>query len=109
MTSPIADGVLAATHRLVQQAMSGQWQEVPKTVEERRVLLDKLSASASPQDQQWLSALKQAMAESDAAVAKMSATDGVSPVLTTMPQVSTPAQSAESFVDSTMDMIRGSR
>ena len=71
MTSPIADGVLAATHRLVQQAMTGQWQDVPKTVQERRVLLDKLSASASPQDQQWLGALQQAMAESDAAVAQM--------------------------------------
>jgi hypothetical protein len=102
MTSPIADGVLAATQRLVQQAMSGQWQEVPKTIEERRVLLDKLSASASPQDQQWLGALKQAMAESDAAVAKMSAAAPVA-----APSVT--AQSAESFVDSTMDMIRGSR
>jgi len=109
VTSPIADGVLAATHRLVQQAMSGQWQEVPKTVEERRVLLDKLSASASPQDHQWLSALKQAMAESDAAVAKMSAVEGVSAPLASIPQTSAPAQSAESFVDSTMDMIRRGR
>jgi hypothetical protein len=71
MTSPIADGVLAATHRLVQQAMSGQWQDVPKTVEERRALLDQLSSSASPQDQQWLLALRQAMAESDAVVAAL--------------------------------------
>lgn len=71
MSSTIADGVLAATHKLVQQAMMGQWQEVPRTVEERRVLLDRLSSSATAQDQQWLSALKSAMAESDAAVAKM--------------------------------------
>src|SRR5688572_8640678 len=105
MTSPIADGVLAATHRLVQQAMSGQWQEVPKTIEERRLLLDKLSASASPQDQQWLGALKQAMAESDAAVAKMSAAVPPGQVAASV----APAQSAESFIDSTMDMIRGSR
>ena len=41
MTSPIADGVMAATHKLVQQAMTGQWQDVPKTIEERRVLLDR--------------------------------------------------------------------
>ena len=113
MTSPIADGVLAATHRLVQQAMSGQWQEVPKTIEERRVLLDKLSASASPQDQQWLGALQQAMAESDAAVAQMSALDRLSavsgPASTMSATPAAPAQSAESFVDSTMDMIRGSR
>ena len=71
MASPIADGVMAATHRLVQQAMSGQWHEVPKTMEQRRALLDQLNATASPQDQQWLSALKQAMAESDAVVARI--------------------------------------
>jgi hypothetical protein len=71
MSSPIADGVMAATHRLVQQAMTGQWQDVPKTIEERRVLLQQLSAAATPQDQLWLSALKQAMAESDAVVASM--------------------------------------
>lgn len=105
MTSPIADGVLAATHRLVQQAMSGQWQEVPKTIEERRLLLDKLSASALPQDQQWLGALRQAMAESDAAVAKMSAGAQVAPAHVSV----SPAQSPDNIVDSTMDMIRGSR
>lgn len=71
MSSIIADGVLAATHKLVQQAMTGQWQDVPKTVQERRELLNNLSASASPQDRQWLGALQQAMAESDAAVAKI--------------------------------------
>ena len=76
MTSPVADSVMAATHKLVQQAMSGQWHEVPKTVEERRVLLDRLAASAAPQDQQWLSALRQAMVESDAAVQKMAAAAG---------------------------------
>ena len=75
MSMNVADSVLAATHKLVQQAMTGQWQEVPKTVEERRVLLDRLSASASPADHSWLSALKQAMAESDAAVAKMASAE----------------------------------
>jgi recombinational DNA repair ATPase RecF len=106
MTSPIADGVMAATYKLVQQAMTGQWQDVPKTIEERRVLLDQLSASATAQDQQWLSALKQAMAESDAAVAKM--TDA--PTLT-LPRVAgegTASRRAES-VDGMLDMIRGSR
>jgi hypothetical protein len=76
MTSPLADGVMAATHKLVQQAMTGQWQDVPKTIAERRVLLDRLTANATPQDQQWLSALKQAMAESDAAVANMTRSAG---------------------------------
>jgi hypothetical protein len=77
MTAPIADGVMAATHKLVQQAMTGQWQEVPKTIQERQELLAKISSTASPQDQQWLSALRQAMSESDAAVAQMAAGAGV--------------------------------
>lgn len=105
MTSPIADGVLAATHRLVQQAMSGQWHEVPKTIEERRVLLDKLSASASPQDQQWLGALRQAMAESDAAVAAMTKARDAQPIAAAPVAVS----AATNTVDSTLDFIRGSR
>lgn len=71
MSAPIAEGVMAATHKLVQQAMTGQWQEVPKTIQERRDLLAQLSSSARPQDQQWLSALRQAMSESDAAVAQI--------------------------------------
>lgn len=76
MTAPIADGVMAATHKLVQQAMTGQWQEVPKTVQERRDLLAHISSTARPQDQQWLNALRQAMTESDAAVAQMASAAG---------------------------------
>jgi hypothetical protein len=78
MTAPIADGVMAATHKLVQQAMTGQWQEVPKTIQERRDLLARISSTARPQDQQWLSALHQAMTESDAAVAQMASAAGAS-------------------------------
>jgi hypothetical protein len=104
MTSPIADGVLAATHRLVQQAMSGQWQDVPKTVEERRVLLDRLSAGASPQDQHWLSALKQAMAESDAVVASLTPA-GMPERTPAVAQASDAQKPAE--VDVVMDMILG--
>jgi hypothetical protein len=111
MTSPIAEGVLAATHRLVQQAMSGQWQEVPKTVEERRVLLDKLSASASAQDRQWLSALKQAMAESDAAVASMTGQGlgarGAGPGSESAKLSPAPNSTVE--VDTMMNMIRASK
>ncbi len=81
MTSPIADGVMAATYKLVQQAMRGQWQDVPKTVEQRRVLLDQLTASATPQDQQWLAALQQAMGESDAVVSKIVQAGASSPAL----------------------------
>ncbi|AMN46590.1 hypothetical protein ACG33_05655 [Steroidobacter denitrificans] len=70
--SSIADPVLAATCKLVHQALHGQWQEVPRTLQERRVLLQDATAQALPQDRAWLDALKQAMAESDAAVAQMS-------------------------------------
>lgn len=107
MVSPIADGVLAATQRLVQQAMSGQWQDVPKTVEERRVLLDKLAAGATAQDQQWLSALKQAMAESDAVVASM--TPGTGATNAGLGVQAPAAQSTTSEVDAMLGMIRGSR
>jgi hypothetical protein len=109
MTSPIADGVLAATHRLVQQAMSGQWQEVPKTVEERRVLLDKLTAGASPQDQQWLGALKQAMAESDAAVASMTHGPAVVAGASSSTAHPAPAQTPADEVDAMLGMIRASK
>lgn len=101
MTSPMADGVMAATYKLVQQAMTGQWQDVPKTIEERRLLLEQLSASATAQDQQWLQALRQAMAESDAAVAKMKDAPTAS-----LPRVR--GEGTES-VDGMLDMIRGSR
>jgi hypothetical protein len=109
MTSPVADSVMAATHKLVQQAMSGQWQEVPKTVEERRVLLDRLAASAAPQDQQWLSALRQAMVESDAAVQKMAAAacgSGLSPTTASPTEVG-PTGADTDAVSAVMDMIKG--
>lgn len=113
MSSVIADGVLAATHKLVQQAMTGQWQDVPKTVQERRELLNNLSASASPQDQQWLGALQQAMAESDAAVAQMAAS---APVTLNASQGSADATDSgvtdtpnTAAVDSMMEMLKKSR
>ena len=105
MSSPIADGVMAATHKLVQQAMSGQWADVPKTVNERRAMLDKLSATATPQDQQWLSALRQAMAESDAVVASMNPGMKFEAAVS----VQQPASSPSNIVDDVMDMIKGSR
>jgi hypothetical protein len=109
MTSPVADSVMAATHKLVQQAMSGQWQEVPKTVEERRVLLDRLAASAAPQDQQWLSALRQAMVESDAAVQKMAAAAGESGCRSGFSPTTEvgPTGADTDAVSAVMDMIKG--
>ncbi|HEY0685986.1 MAG TPA: hypothetical protein VGD45_26825 [Steroidobacter sp.] len=111
MSSIIADGVLAATHKLVQQAMTGQWQDVPKTVQERRELLNNLSASASAQDRQWLGALQQAMAESDAAVAKIApanVTLNLNPAShgPVAAAADTPSSAA---VDSMMELLRQSR
>jgi len=109
MNSSSADGVLAATQKLVQQAMTGQWQDVPKTVQERRELLNNLSASASPQDRQWLGALQQAMAESDAAVAQMAAT---APAAQNLPQALAPSGEQTpntAMVDSMMEMLKKSR
>lgn len=114
MSSTIAEGVLAATHKLVQQAMTGQWQDVPKTVQERRELLNNLSASASPQDRQWLGALQQAMAESDAALAKiappdlmpLSSANGQSQGTAASGVVDTPDAAA---VDNMMELLRQSR
>jgi len=111
MTSAIADGVMAATHKLVQQAMTGQWQDVPRTVEQRRELLHQLTASATPQDQHWLGALQQAMAESDAVVSKLasaSAPAQAAPVVAPATSASD-SNGAIDTVDSTMDLIRGSR
>ena len=105
MSSVIADGVLAATHKLVQQAMTGQWQDVPKTVQERRELLNNLSASASPQDRQWLGALQQAMAESDAAVAQMAA--AAPATQNPGPGINDPPDTAA--VDNMMEMLKKSR
>jgi recombinational DNA repair ATPase RecF len=117
MSSVIAEGVLAATHKLVQQAMTGQWQDVPKTVQERRELLNNLSASASPQDQQWLGALQQAMAESDAAVAQMAANaPTIAPATLNASQGSAEATDSgvtdtpnTAAVDSMMEMLKKSR
>lgn len=108
MTSAIADGVMAATQRLVQQAMSGQWNEVPKTVEHRRALLDQLSASASPQDRQWLGALQQAMAESDAAVNAMSQAEAGETAVASLPQTQAApsTDSGSPLVSSTLEMLR---
>jgi hypothetical protein len=104
MTAPIADGVMAATHKLVQQAMTGQWQEVPKTIQERRDLLARISSTARPQDQQWLSALRQAMTESDAAVAKMAQAANAS-VDPARPSAVGPASAGQSVVTEQSDAV----
>jgi recombinational DNA repair ATPase RecF len=107
----MADGVMAATHKLVQQAMQGHWHDVPKTLEQRRALLDQLSAAASPQDRQWLDALKQAMAESDAAVAKIAAVDVAQAAggATGRIDASIAAGTTNGQIDTTLDMIRAAR
>jgi hypothetical protein len=63
--------VMAATEKVVHQALNGAWNEVPRTLEARRELLNQLSASAGGGDQSWLAALQQAVAESDSALQAM--------------------------------------
>lgn len=109
MTSPIADSVMAATHKLVQQAMQGDWHDVPRTLEQRRALLNQLNATASPQDRQWLDALRQAVVESDAAVAKIAAVDAPQMTGTLDASLARPVANAAASVDVTLDMIRGGR
>jgi hypothetical protein len=104
MSAPIADSVMAATYKLVQQAMTGQWQDVPKTIQERRDLLDRISSTARPQDQQWLSALRQAMTESDAAVAKMAAT-AASPAVSVGSALAEQSVDTRDPVSTVMDML----
>lgn len=109
MTSPIADSVMAATHKLVQQAMQGDWHDVPRTLEQRRALLSQLSATASPQDRQWLDALQQAVVESDAAVAKIAAVDAPQMPATRDVALTPRVANTAASVDATLDMIRGGR
>jgi hypothetical protein len=66
-------GVLAATDKLVQQAGQGDWQSADKTVADRRMLLEQLSKQGpQPGEHDFLRALREAAAESEAALAKMS-------------------------------------
>jgi hypothetical protein len=66
-------GVLAATDRLVQQAGQGDWQSADKTVADRKMLLEQLSKQGpQPGEHDFLRALREAAAESEAALAKMS-------------------------------------
>jgi hypothetical protein len=104
MSAPIADSIMAATHKLVQQAMTGQWQEVPKTIQERRDLLAHISSTARPQDQQWLSALRQAMTESDAAVTQMAEVAAV-PASPVGPPSAGPSAESTDQVAAVMDML----
>jgi DNA-binding GntR family transcriptional regulator len=67
----LASSVLAATEKVVAQALEGAWSEVPRTLAARRELLNQLAAQAAPADQAWLAALQQAVAESEQALQAM--------------------------------------
>lgn len=71
VSSALASSVMAATEKVVSQALEGAWGDVPRTLEQRRELLNQLSAQANKGDQAWLVALQQAVAESDTAVQAM--------------------------------------
>jgi hypothetical protein len=66
-------GVLAATDRVVQQANVGDWPAALKSSQDRRALLEQL-VNQEPQSGEhgFLRALRDAAAESDAALATMS-------------------------------------
>ncbi len=66
-------GVLAATDKLVQQVGQGDWQSADKTIADRRLLLEQLSKQGpQPGEHDFLRALREAAAESEAALATMS-------------------------------------
>jgi hypothetical protein len=71
-------GVLAATDRVVQQANVGDWPAAIKSSQDRRLLLEQLT-NQEPQagEHGFLRALRDAAAESDAALATMSASTPV--------------------------------
>ena len=66
-------GVLAATDKVVQQANVGDWSAAKKSSDDRRLLLEQLTAQ-EPQvaEHGFLRALREAAAESDVALARMS-------------------------------------
>ena len=71
MSFALASSVMAATEKVVRQALEGAWSDVPCTLEHRREVLDQLSAKVDAGDRAWLTALRQAVAESDTAVQAM--------------------------------------
>jgi hypothetical protein len=72
MNKVLTDSIMAATDKLVKQAMSGNWKDIPTTLQQRRELLDQLMAAVkNPADHTALNALRQAVAESEAAVKTM--------------------------------------
>lgn len=72
-------GVLAATDKVVQQVNAGDWSAAKKSSDDRRLLLEQLTAQ-EPQvaEHGFLRALREAAAESDVALARMSNTSTAS-------------------------------
>ena len=67
-------GVLAATDKVVQQATVGDWQAALASSRDRRLLLEQLSQQVPQAEEHgFLRALREAAAESDAALTKMRA------------------------------------
>lgn len=68
--------VLAATDKISQQAGAGEWQSAGKTAADRRLLLEQLAQQPpQPGEHDFLRALREAAAESEAALAKMRQTE----------------------------------
>jgi len=67
----LAQGIVTATRTLVASAMNGNWDDLPGLALSRRTLLEQLEAGASPEEQSCISALRQAVDESDTVFASM--------------------------------------
>ena len=63
----LAEAVLAATGRLVGQARDGAWEDIPRTLRERRELLDDLEREPrhGALESSCVAALRSAVAESE--------------------------------------------
>lgn len=65
----MVNGILGQTSQLVRSALGGNWNGVVATAERRRELLGRLEEQCFARDEAAVTALRQAVAESDQALA----------------------------------------
>jgi hypothetical protein len=69
----LANAILAATNRVVRDAMHGEWSSAAATSLQRRALLCRLERERLASEQGSVEALRRAVAEAERALATMSA------------------------------------
>lgn len=74
----LVNGILGQTSQLVRYALGGNWSGVVAAAERRRELLRRLENHCFSQDETVVTALRQAVAESDRALATMGSASMVS-------------------------------